>query len=138
MKIGALSIAAFVLIGCNAPTRDFRGLDAVRITVEKSTFDIRVDGNRAEAIRTNAEYAPRLEIVAPRAFVAIEKVSGCKVRRLGGDQILIHATLRCGKNTAPLPPLPQTIRYECQIEDFYSNSGLGQEITEMRCDPVRY
>lgn len=137
MRYVLLSIAMVVLIGCNTPSRDFRGLEAVRMTVAGSTFDIRVRGNRAEAIRINAEYAPRLSGIAPKAFVAIEKVSGCRVRRLGGDQALIHATLRCGTTPDAILPLPVSIRYECEIEDVYPNRGLGEVVTEMVCNPVR-
>ena len=84
------------LAGCNTPSPAFRGIAPTRITVEGSTFDVRIDGNRAEAIRLNPEYAPRLAAVAPRATVAIETVSGCTVSRLRGDQALILATLKCG------------------------------------------
>lgn len=137
MRYVLLAFVALVQIGCNTPSRDFRGLEAVQITVAGSTFDIRVKGNRAEAIRINSEYAPRLSGIAPKAFVAIERVSGCKVRRLGGDQALIHATLRCGNAPDAMVPLPANIRYECEIEDIYANRGLGEEVTEMNCAAVR-
>jgi len=136
MRYVLLALIMILAAACNTPSREFRGLEAVQISVAGSTFDIRVRGNRAEAIRINAEYAPRLSGIAPKAFVAIEKVSGCKVRRLGGDQALIHATLRCGDSPEPLVPLPASIRYECQIEDRYTNRGLGEDVTEMVCTPV--
>ncbi|MDQ7070439.1 MAG: hypothetical protein Q9M48_06840 [Rhodobacterales bacterium] len=137
MKNMLLAITALALLGCNTPSRDFRGIEAVQITVAGSTFDIRVRGNRAEAIRINSEYAPRLSGIAPKAFVAIERVSGCKVRRLGGDQALIHASLKCGNTPDAMVPLPVDIRYECEIDDIYTNRGLGEMVTEMNCAPVR-
>ena len=127
-----------VLMACDTPSPAFRGIEPVRITVGKSTFDVRVRGNRAEAIRLNTEWAPRLAAVAPRAKAAIEKVSGCEVTKLEGDQALILARLKCGKGAAPLVVVPERIEYDCDIDDTYVNRGLGQEITEMTCTPRRY
>ena len=89
-----LSFIAFA--GCNTPSMGFRGIEPVTLTVEGSTFDVRVNGTRAEAIRTNAQYAPRMGPMGDRASVAIEKVSGCIVKRFGGDQAVIFAELDCG------------------------------------------
>ena len=129
-SIGALS-------ACNTPSPGFRGVAPVRISVGQSTFDVRVDGNRAEAIRLNREWAPRLAAVAPRAVPAIEKVSGCTVTKLGGDQALITARLKCGKGAEPMEVLPGPIEYDCDIDDVYVNQGLGEKITEMTCTPRR-
>jgi len=127
-----------VLIGCDTPSPAFRGIAPTRITVGKSTFDVRVNGNRAEAIRLNSEWAPRMAAVAPRAVAAIETVSGCEVRKLGGDQALILAKLKCRKGAKARPALPERIEYDCDIDDTYVNRGLGQEITEMSCRARRY
>lgn len=132
--IGGLALAA----GCDTPGPDFRGIAPVRITVGQSTFDVRVDGNRAEAIRLNREWAPNIKAVAPRAVVAIEKVSGCEVRKLGGDQALIRAKLKCGDGPGPMGPEPGVIEYDCDIDDSYINRGLGEQITEMTCTPRRF
>lgn len=126
------------LAACNTPSPGFKGHAPVRISVGQSTFDVRVDGNRAEAIRLNREWAPRLESVAPRAVAAIEKVSGCEVVKLGGDQALIEARLKCGKGVEPMEVLPGKIVYDCDIDDVYINRGLGERITEMTCTPRRY
>ena len=93
-KIFFLSIPA-LLLGCDMPSPAYRGIAAERVTVEKSVFDVRVSGNKAEAIRLNAEYAPRPSAVAPRAVIAIEQVSGCKVKKLTGDQAQFFARLKC-------------------------------------------
>ena len=127
-----------VIAACNTPSPGFRGVAPVRMTVGKSTFDVRVDGNQAEAIRLNREWAPRLEAVAPRAVAAIEKVSGCEVKKLGGDQALITARLACGRDPQPMEVIPGPIEYDCDIDDVYINRGLGERITEMTCTPVRY
>jgi hypothetical protein len=42
------------------PSIEFLGFDLATVTVEGSTFDVRVKGTVAEAIRTNMQYAPRM------------------------------------------------------------------------------
>ncbi|MEZ5716800.1 MAG: hypothetical protein R3D85_17610 [Paracoccaceae bacterium] len=124
--------------GCNTPSPGFKGVAPVRITVGQSTFDVRVDGNRAEAIRLNPEWAPRQEAVAPRAVAAIETVSGCEVTKLGGDAALIEARLKCKGDARPMAIAPGRIEYDCDIDDVYVNRGLGEKITEMTCTPRPY
>ena len=124
-----------VLCACNTPSPKFRGVAPVRINIGQSSFDVRVIGNRAEAIRLNPEWAPRLESVAPRAVAAIERVSGCAVARLDGDQALILARLTCAGDPQPLAVVPGVVEYDCDIDDLYINKGLGERITEMTCTP---
>ena len=82
-----------LLTACNTPTPAFYGVDPVRIHLAGSTFDIRVKDRRAEAIRLNMEWAPRLSSVGEKAVLAIEKVSGCEVSRLKGDAALVEGRL---------------------------------------------
>ena len=77
------------------PSIELRGFDSATVTVEGSTFDVRVKGTVAKAIRTNLQYAPGMGQMGGRASVAIEQVSGCKVKRFGGDQAVIFAELDC-------------------------------------------
>jgi len=88
-------VACSLLIACNAPSPAFRGIPSNVVTVEGSTFSVRVNGDRAEAIRTNAQYAPRFGPIKQRATTAIEQVSGCEVRSIDGDQALAIAKLKC-------------------------------------------
>jgi hypothetical protein len=53
MRYVALMIFCTVLAACNTPSIGFRGIDPVTLTVEGSTFDVRMNGTVAEAIRTN-------------------------------------------------------------------------------------
>jgi hypothetical protein len=122
-----LITALILLTACNTPGQKFRGIEPVRISVGKSTFDVRVDGTRAEIIRLNPEWAPRLAAVAPRMVAAIEAVSGCKVRKLKGDQAVATASLDCG---GPLAPLPKSRAYDCELDD------LQDGYADLRCDPV--
>ncbi len=104
------------LAACNTPGHEFRGVDPVRVSIGQSTFDVRVDGTYAQAIRLNPEWAPRFEAVAPRGAVAMQKVSGCKVVRLWGDQAVMLARLDCGEG---VPPLPPGRAYECELDHIH-------------------
>ena len=122
--LGILALAA-----CNMPGPDFRGIDPVRVTIGKSTFDVRVDGPRAQAIRLNMEWAPRRDAVAPRAAAAIERVSGCRVTRLDGDQAVILARLDCGRGAPPAMPDPASL--DCDVV------FVGGSEADLICDPIR-
>jgi hypothetical protein len=82
MKSFVCLLFASVLVGCNTPSLEFRGVAPVTIAVNGSTFDVRVKDLRAQAIRTNMQYAPRMGPIAGRAKAAIEEVSGCKFHHL--------------------------------------------------------
>ena len=83
------------LAACNTAGPHFRGLPATRITVEGSTFDVRVRDELAEAIRINAEYAPRFGPIQRRAGIAMAQVSGCTVKEVRGDQAQATGILDC-------------------------------------------
>lgn len=92
-------LCALVMVfatGCNMPSAKFSGLPATAITVDGSDFDVRVNGNQAEAIRTNMEYAPRFGPIRDRAARAMAEVSGCEVTHVAGDQALAVGKLDCG------------------------------------------
>ena len=131
-------ILLVTLAGCDTASPAFRGIEPVRITVGKSVFAIRVKENRAEAIRLNPEWAPRIDAVAPRAVAAIEKVSGCEVIRLDGDQALMVARLKCGKAGQPMEVMPGRIEYDCDIEDAYGGRVKDARIAEMTCTARSY
>lgn len=109
-----------LLAACNTPGYEFRGIDPVRVSIDKSTFDVRINGTYAQAIRLNPEWAPRFEAVAPRGAMAMQKVSGCKVARLWGDQAVMLARLDCG---AGVPPLLPGRAYECELEHIHGGYG---------------
>ncbi|RKF14655.1 hypothetical protein D6850_07160 [Roseovarius spongiae] len=124
-----LLILVMVLAGCDAPSPEFRGIAPHRVEIGLSRFDVRVSGARAEAIRVNGEWAPRLAATAPGGVAAIERVSRCKVRRLRGDQAMMTADLDCGGAPRPLPP--ERPKYlDCGSVDLDEGSA------EFICDPV--
>ncbi len=119
-----------LLMACDTPSRDFRESPAQRVTVEDSVFDVRLMNGRAEALRLNSEWAPRLSSVEPRARVAMEVVSGCQVIRLRGDQAMMIADLRCADTVPPPPPVEPIF---CSIEEE-PNSPSERVLFEVRCD----
>lgn len=128
------SIPMLLILGlaaCGGTSPDYWGIDATQITVGKSRFDVRIDGTRAQAIRRNVEWAPRLEAVAPRAMIAIEQVSGCEVTKLTGDAAVIEARLKCGAASA----LPPVLGWDCDIDSF--DGRLTGGVAGMTCRPVR-
>lgn len=96
-----LFAASMLLAACNTPGPHFRGLPAQQVTVQGSTFDVRVRGEVAEAIRINAEYAPRFSPIRERAAIAMAQVSGCKVKDVRGDQALATGLLDCRRKRTP-------------------------------------
>ncbi len=121
MRIPALFL--IFLSACNTPPPGFQGVPATTVTVDGSVFDIRVAHSRASAIRTNTEWAPRLEFVEHKARFAMEKVSGCKVKDLIGDAASMVANLSC--NGRPAPKFPEGPRkLQCEgVDSDYSGSA---------------
>ncbi|MDA9270720.1 hypothetical protein N9P57_01185 [Planktomarina temperata] len=46
------------LLACNTSSFEFSGVPAQRVIIGKSVFDVRMVGDRAEAICINREWAP--------------------------------------------------------------------------------
>jgi len=92
-----------LVAACNTPGPQFRGVTPVRVEVAQSAFDVRIAGLWAQVIRLTPEWAPRSAAIVPRAVVAIERVSACRVARLGGDQAVLVAALDCGAGPPPHP-----------------------------------
>ena len=102
-----------VASACNTPTAPFRGVTAHRATIDSSTFDVRVRGETAEAIRINVQYAPRLGPLEGRAARAMAVVSGCDVTRVTGDQALLLGQLDCDGRPRDYRP-PEPLSLECE------------------------
>lgn len=127
MRLLVWLISALALASCDTPPPEYRGIAGQRITVGQSTFDVRQDGSKALALRVNTEWAPRPEAVAPRALVAIEKSTGCRVMRMDGDQVLIEAKLDCGGGTPGREP--EALEYDCDYRPQYAGR------VELVCTP---
>lgn len=92
-----LLVFIFLLAGCAGGSPHFMGIEPQRVTVDGSTFVVRIKGDLAEAVRVNPQYAPRMGPIGQRAALAMEQVSGCAVRHISGDQALILGRLDCDK-----------------------------------------
>ncbi len=130
------SLVAFAfLAACNSAGSHFRGLPATTVTVDGSTFDVRVRGDLAEAIRTNSEYAPRFGPIRERAERAMALVSGCEVKDVRGDQAQATGILRCKngrKHTrSPIPP-----DLVCTRIRGTELKQLGGKSVEIACEPA--
>ncbi|MEE4117422.1 MAG: hypothetical protein V2I65_00215 [Paracoccaceae bacterium] len=97
----SLSVAALALSGCDTPSplSPFAGVPPTRVEVAGSTFSVRVAGREAQAVRTDfdARAGSRGREIIPRAGIAMERASGCRVvpGTLKGDSAVIEARLAC-------------------------------------------
>ena len=127
-------LALLLLAACNTPSPGFRGIEATRITIDGSTFDVRVKHLQAEAIRVNMQYAPRFGPIETRAAVAMAQVSGCDVARGRGDQALAFGSLDCGGGPPPM-------RYRGHLElDCVPIGGISPDArhpdVQYNCAPI--
>ena len=130
----ALPVLA-LLAACNTAGPHFRGLPATRVTVEGSTFDVRVGDGLAEAIRVNPEYAPRFGPIRARAAFAMEQVSGCLVTEVRGDQALALGRLACKDRPPDWRPLLTPVSYSCTDIPQWATPRLGMTWREFECTP---
>lgn len=130
-----LSLLTLVLASCNTAGPHFRGLQATTVTVDGSTFDVRVRGELAEAIRTNSEYAPRFGPIRERAGRAMALVSGCEVKEVRGDQSQATGILRCGTGGKRVVPVVSG-DLECVPVRGTEVKQLGGVAVEIDCAPA--
>lgn len=136
MRFTLVALILVSLAACDTPGPHFRGLPATTVTVDGSTFDVRVNGRLAEALRTNFEYAPRFGPIRDRAATAMEKVSGCKVKEVRGDAALATGILDCGKGG----PAPDRLRpqgeYDCLTLDSYISPATNELVLDLDCELI--
>lgn len=102
----ALFPLALFLSCCDTPGPRHIGVAPVRVEQGGMSFDIRMRGGMAEAIRTNAMWLPRHRDVARNGGQAIEQATGCRVAWLRGDPSVLLAGLDCGDGR-PVPRKPR-------------------------------
>ncbi|MEO9573191.1 MAG: hypothetical protein ABJ263_11940 [Tateyamaria sp.] len=133
MRLCLLFIAISFIMACNSAGPHFRGLLVTSVTLDGSTFDIRVNGHLAEAIRTNVEYAPRFGPVQTRAQKAMELVSGCRVKEVRGDQAQATGLLNCGKGGPSPDRLKRQGEYDCLTLDSYISPATNEVVLDLDC-----
>lgn len=94
-RYSALSLV--LLAACNSPHSAFYGVEPQTITVDGSTFLIRLKDGLASATRTNFEYVPKIGGTFPKATKAMEIASNCTVvpGSMHGDAAWMVARLDC-------------------------------------------
>ncbi|MEL7166573.1 MAG: hypothetical protein AAGL96_13975 [Pseudomonadota bacterium] len=122
-----------MLAACNTAHPYFRDAPVTTLTIEGSTFDIRVRENLAEAIRTNPQYAPCLGPIRDRAQRGIERVSGCAVKEMRGDQAQLTGILDCGNGGPRIDRLKPQGEYDCHVIDSYVSRATNQVFQELDC-----
>ena len=130
-----------LLAACNTPGPHFRGVPAVRVAVSGSVFDVRIREDLGEAIRVNAQYAPRFGPIAGRAKAAIASVSGCDVYEILGDQTYALGKLDCGKGRQAEPYraptyVPVSKDKDCIVIDKFDRPWAGEKVLDLQCYPV--
>lgn len=93
----AIILLLTLLSGCDSPAPGMRGATTTWVEVGGSLFSVHVLGDRAEAVRLNAEAGPRARGVMARGFAAIERASGCRIvpGSFEGDPALMRARIAC-------------------------------------------
>lgn len=119
-----LLVALTALAACDSAGPGFRGLEKEVHEVEGSRFTLRRQGDVVEAIRTNTEFLPNLDEVGRKAFVAAERMTGCKAAWIQGDPALMRIGLSCDGRPAPKMPRQPAV-LDCDLSDFYSRDGFG-------------
>jgi hypothetical protein len=95
IRLLAIVAGCVAIAGCDSPSVGFQSVEPETVEVDGFRFAVRVLGEKAEAIRTNAAAVPGKSAVFPAARSAIEKVSGCAVVDIRGDAAIVLATLDC-------------------------------------------
>lgn len=90
-----------LLASCDSPSPAFRGVEATRIEVDSTRFVVRWFGARAEVLRLNTDWSPRIGEIATQAEEAVETVSGCQAERIYGDVAKLTALLDCARSPDP-------------------------------------
>jgi len=96
--IGLVSVLA---TGCGGSHPAFMSVEPQIVTVDGSKFEVRVKEDKAQVIRKNFEYVPKIGETFPKAAQAIEMVSGCTVvaNSMMGDPALMTAKVKCNYGT---------------------------------------
>ena len=93
-----LAFLVALLAACDSPAPAMMGAEAHDVVVDGVAFTVRQRDTRVEAIRRTTMVNPSIGEVYPRALMAMEQVSGCRVieASLRGDVAVMRADLDCG------------------------------------------
>lgn len=91
-------LCSLALAACDSPSVSVTGQAPVQIAAGGHVFSVRVRDSYAESIRTDAAWPPpKSAEIVPLAIEAMERVSGCTVRKASvrGDAAIQKARLSC-------------------------------------------
>ncbi|WP_299637188.1 hypothetical protein [uncultured Ruegeria sp.] len=130
-------LAPLLLAACAAGTPHFSDVPATRVAVNGSVFYVRVRGDLAEAVRINAQYAPRLGPVRDRAALAMAQVSSCPILDVLGDAAVTVGVLGCDREAGKqlLLTAVSTPNYVCIDYGVYENVGDDYGYQVFECTP---
>lgn len=123
-------LVIFMLAACDMAGQDFRGQPVTRVDLGGMQFAVRTNGTTAEAIRLNRMLRPRMDQVGTLAGLAIEQVSGCRVRQISGDVAVVTARLHCTQGAVPTGG---GSAYKCKLQGLDALDGFAAEA--LNCDP---
>ncbi|SMO86717.1 hypothetical protein [Ruegeria faecimaris] len=128
-------LSFLMLAACSAGTPHFRDVQAKRIAVNGSVFDVRVRGDLAEAVRVNSQYAPRLGPIRERAAMAMAQVSGCPILDVLGDAAVTVGVLGCDRAMGKqlLLTAVSVPNYECIDTGLFHDLGDGDGYQVFEC-----
>lgn len=122
-----------ILAACSGGTPYFRDVPATRVAVNGSVFDVRVRHELAEAVRINAQYAPRLGPIRDRAALAMAQVSGCPILDVLGDAAVTVGVLGCDRELGEKLIFGALLRPSYECTDYGYSGGYGYQVFE--CTP---
>jgi len=123
-----------ILAGCNTPPAYFSQSTVQTLSVEGSTFDVRIRDQIALAMRTNPEPISQLKFVEARARAAMEEVSKCKVVETLGDVSVMMGALSCDGRPAPSLAALSPPSLDCYEVDRYTSGATQEEVVFYDCD----
>ncbi|WP_108484891.1 hypothetical protein [Oceaniglobus ichthyenteri] len=132
-----LLVFSMALAGCDSPSLAFQGMPSQTVAIGPSTFSVRMRGDRVESLRTSREWRPREADIMARAAQAMERATGCPLRKgsLIGDQAIQRAKVVCGNRPNPPPQkVSVPVDAECLPSGSYVVRGRGVKVTEVECE----
>lgn len=125
------------LAACNTGSPTFWGVDPISREVDGSKFLIRLDGDKAEVIRTNPEWLPDPDETATKAAFAVQTLTGCEAAWVAGDAAKMLIGLSC--NGAAPPPKPGSVKgYTCTVRDLDQFGSYSEMALDCIIQKVTY
>jgi len=129
-------ISVLLLAACNTPGPHFRGLPATTVTIDGSTFDVRVNGRLAEALRTNTEYAPVLAQSGIAQSRRWNWSAGAMSKRFGETSLWLRGFWTVARAAPPVDHLTPLDEYECFTIDSYISAATQELVLDIDCTLV--